>query len=212
MYKASYLEGLSRLGSKGELVAASVYYACIVERSPRSLGEVSTISGQSSKKVGKMFQCMTRSAKKSSSENGQIDSADTQGGIDVLSDDLCGGREVTRSRVLPEDVVSRPASFLRLPGPLICVARDTCAKITKLQLLEGTSPQAVAAAVIVILVLADRSYIDKLEKISVVSFSSIASIKKAYSLLRPHCILILPHEFATKVGGIDHIPMEMPDV
>jgi transcription initiation factor TFIIIB Brf1 subunit/transcription initiation factor TFIIB len=219
LYKASYLEGLSRLGSKEILVAASVYYACISQRCPRSLSEVSVISGLSSKKIGKMFQIMTKSAARTSSSMGDSNlssSDDNSTGIEVISSSGDDSRAVTMSRVLPEDVVSRVASFLRLPGPLICVAREVCAKVTKLELADGSSPQSVAAAVVAILVIAkakgDMEQCTCLDRLSTVAFCTVGAIQKAYGLLRPHILLILPQEFVKNVGGVQHVPVDMPNI
>lgn len=206
------------MGSKEILVAASVYYACITQRCPRSLSEVSVISGLSSKKIGKMFQSMTKSAAKVGGR-GDCDSdsvsSDNNGcGIEVISSTGFDDRAVVMSRVLPEDVVSRIASFLRLPGNLICIAREVCAKVTKLELADGSSPQSVAAAVVVILVIArangDMEKCTCLDSLCTVAFCTIGAIQKAYNLLRPHILLIVPQEYIKGVGGIQHVPVNMP--
>lgn len=208
------------------LVATAVYYACIAQRCPRSVSEVSAVAAQSSKKISKMFQVMSKNAGGGPLHNvcgtdptGEEGAGDKEGIPSVI----CPGngnddRSVVLSRVLPEDVVGRLASLLHLPGPLICIMREVCAKVTKLQLTDGTSAQAVAAAVIVLVVLGKKQQqmddyqqlLSSLDKICIVSFCSLPVIQRAYGLIRPHAVLILPTDFVKSTGGVQHIPVDMP--
>ena len=151
------------------LIAAVLYMACRVEGYPRTLKEVSVSSGADSRAVGKIYSTISRSL------------------------------DVNVGRVLPYQLVMRLCSQVKVPARYVDVCRIICEAIAERDILEGSQPNVVAAAVILLVSHAVRITIDVCamctfavcEKHSVyLAFQKI--IPHAVSLLRPHNIADIP--------------------
>jgi hypothetical protein len=151
------------------LIAAVLYMACRVEGFPRTLKEISVLSGVDSRAVGKIYSTISR------------------------------GLDINVGRVLPYQLVMRLCSQMKFPARYVDVCRMICEAIAERDILEGSKPNVAAAAVILLVSHAVKVTIDVCalctsavcEKHSVyVAFQKI--IPHAISLLKPHNIADIP--------------------
>jgi transcription initiation factor TFIIIB Brf1 subunit/transcription initiation factor TFIIB len=176
------------------MVAGVVYYTCLIENSPRSMGEISTISGISLKRMNRIYQLLS---KESTSASPATDSKKSTPGAGYV-------------QLLPADLIGRMASQLKLSQNLISVARECCQRIVQYDLINGCSPQVIAAGVLALIYVATKQKF-KVTDLIKVSFTSEPSIKRIYHELQQDCLSIFPRHFVTSIGGITQIPLHLPD-
>lgn len=200
---------MSKLGSRDTLVAAVVYYACLISRTPRSMGEVATFSGVPMKRISKMIQIITKDQSKLLNHS-QDDKRSTE--LSVSSTPTISSEQewIQQIKLKPEDLIGRMASQLNINSSLISIGRIICHNILQYDLMNGNSPQTVAIGVLLlILVATGGQWI--MEHLTKVSFCSEKSIKKIYSQLQQDSVLILPNDFIKSIGGLTRIPLQLPN-
>lgn len=165
-----------------------------MENSARTMGEISALSGVPVKKINRIYQLVIKDPTLTATTGSQCKVAPTVGYVQLL----------------PGDLIGRMASQLKFPQNLITVARDTCQRIVQCDLMNGHSPQVVAAGVLALLYVATKQQW-KMTDLIKVSFTSELSIKKIYQHLQQDCLSILPREFITSIGGISHLPLHLPE-
>jgi len=113
-------EGFYKKSDKSILAATVVYLACRIDGYPRTMNEVSAVTGVAVKQIGKLQLELTRNLK-----------------LEVV-------------RVNPEALVSRSASHLHLGAAFTEHARQTCCKVVESGQLDGTAPHITAAAAVLL--------------------------------------------------------------
>jgi transcription initiation factor TFIIIB Brf1 subunit/transcription initiation factor TFIIB len=172
------------------MVAGVVYYTCLIENSPRSMGEISALSGIPVKKMSRIYQLLSKESSHSSTDLKKS--------------------SVGYVQLFPADLIGRMASQLKLPPNLISVARECCQRIAQYDLLNGCSPQMIAAGVLALIYVATKQKF-KVTDLIKVSFSSEQGIKRIYHEMQQDCLSIFPREFVTSIGGVTQIPLHLPD-
>lgn len=176
------------------MVAGVVYYTCLIENSPRSMGEISALSGVSLKRMNRIYQLLS---KESTSPSVGVNSKTSTPSVAYV-------------QLLPTDLIGRMASQLKLSPNLISVARECCQKIVQCELMNGCSPQVIAAGVLALIYVATKQKF-KVTDLMKVAFTTEQSIKRIYHQLQQDCLSIFPRPFITSIGGITQIPLHLPE-
>lgn len=184
---------MAKLASRESLVAGTVYYTCLTENSARTMGEISALSGIPLKKINRIYQIISKDPN-----------------ITQQPSQSKGTSPAGYVQLLPTDLIGRMASQLKFPQNLISVARETCQRIVSCDLMNGHSPQVVAAGVLALLCVATKQKWRIIDLIKV-SFTSEQSIKKIYHQLQQDCLSIMPREFINSIGGVSDLPLHLPD-
>jgi transcription initiation factor TFIIIB Brf1 subunit/transcription initiation factor TFIIB len=225
LYRDAHLRGMARQGgsySGGKaLVAASIYMACQQSGCPRSLKEISLLSGTPMKQIrrmsAKVFSSTVQNndATMNDSTEGKrksISDGNIEGGQESESTNANSKRQRTETlnndggssgainqvkptlRIVPSDLINRIGSHFTLSSQMMEVAKIACEKIRLLSLDASQPPQCIAAAVIVYVSLVIDRDID-LNSLAIVAACSISNVTKACSLLRPYVKSIFPKDF-----------------
>jgi len=177
LLRAALKGGLALCRSTDVVIAATLYTACRIEGFPRVLQEVASALGLEKTDLAKMSRSLAAAL-----------GPEVQGQL---------------GQVLPEQLVERMVSQLRLSFRLADCSRDCCRRVAELGLLGGVHPNIAAAAVILFvhgLALAplrvSRDFLASLAQVSLAS--SVDPVLKAHIRLVPARAEISP----TRLPGL----------
>ena len=112
------------------MAAASIYLACRVEGYPRTLEEISAVTGIEKKTISKVQNTTVKEL------------------------------EIILPVLQPSSLIPRICNQLNLPASIIESCRQICNRVTSLSLFEGAAPQVIACLVIILISLINKCCLD----------------------------------------------------
>eukprot|EP01041_Mallomonas_annulata_P007359 gene7359-15026_t len=140
------------------LLAAVLYVASRMQGCPLWIGYVAHVLQVDSKKIGRL--------------------------LSVLRTEL----QIDPGRVVPELLVPRIASMLKIAYSKVHTAREACKKISEQEMLGSTAPQVVAVVILLVVELATGGEVD-VDKAAQTALVSPELIRKVYATVLP----LIPH-------------------